>query len=70
MSQFETIALSIYEWVSNILFGDVVDNAWYTSHLDVIRGITTVVMCGIVVLFALALVVAVMRFLGGIFRGK
>lgn len=64
---FETISQSIYEWVVEILFGEITENLWYNTHLDDIRGITTVVMCAVVVLFALWLVVAVGRFLGGIF---
>lgn len=67
MQEFITIANSMYEWVVSILFGDITTNEWYTSNLDAIRGITTVVLCAVVVLFALWLVVAVWRFLASIF---
>lgn len=70
MTQFETIAKSMYEWICNVLFGDIPQNEWYTANLELIRAITTVVLCGVVVLGAIILVVAVMRFLGGLFRGK
>lgn len=67
MEVVTNIALRMYEWISTTLFGEVIANEWYSSHLDVIRGVTTVIMCGLVVLIALWLVVAVGRFLGGIF---
>lgn len=58
------IAQSMYEWLSNILFGIVTDNIWYTQNRDTIIGIFLVVMCSLVIIIALWLVVSVMRFLG------
>lgn len=65
---FETISQSMYDWIVNILFGELPQNTWYTNNLDVIRGITTVIMCAVVVLIALWLVVAVVTFLGRLMR--
>lgn len=65
---FQTIAQSIYYWVVNTLFGEIPNNTWYTSHLDVLRGAFTVAMCCVVVFFAIWLVVAVARFLGRLLR--
>lgn len=67
MEHLGSFAEQFYTWLSTTLFGEVPQNVWYTNNLDVIRGVTTVVMCGLVLLLGLALVVAVIRFMGRLF---
>lgn len=59
-----SIAQSMYEWLAEVLFGEFTGNIWYTANRDTIIGIFIVVMCSIVVLFALWIVVSILRFIG------
>lgn len=61
-----TIAEQIYQTIVDVLFGNITGNEWYTAHLDAIRGITTVVLCAVVLFIVVWLVVSVIRFLGSI----
>lgn len=65
-----TIAERFYEVIVNTIFGELNCNEWYTAHLDAIRGITTVILCGVVILFVIGLVYAVGRFFGAILSGR
>lgn len=62
-----SIANSMFEWLSTVLFGVVEGNAWYAAHRDTIIGIGLVIMCALVVVLALWVVIGVMRFLGRCF---
>lgn len=66
MGRFITIAERLYHQIVDTIFGAIPDNAWYTTHLDAIRGITTVILVGVVLCVCVGVVVAVMRFLGGL----
>lgn len=66
MEDIINIAQYIYIWICDSLLGAIPENNWYSANLDVIRGIFTVVLCAVVVLFALALVVVIARFLGSL----
>ena len=64
---FLSIANSMYDWLANILFGEVTASAWYTANRDTIIGVALVIMCALVVVIALWVVVGVMRFLARCF---
>lgn len=66
MEKILTIAEMLYNQIITTIFGEIPDNIWYTANLDVIRGITTVVLTGIVLFVCVCLVVAVIRFLGAL----
>lgn len=72
MEKIITIAERFYEFVVTTLFGEITGNEWYTAHLDVIQGATTVVLVGVALLLAFALIAAMARFLASIFdiRGR
>lgn len=58
----KTIAENFYLWVVTALFGEIPQNEWYTTHLDAIQGITTVILCSLVLLLAIAIITALWRF--------
>lgn len=66
MEDIINIAQYIYVWICDTLLGAIPENNWYSANLDVIRGVFTVVLCAVVVLFALALVIAIARFFGSL----
>lgn len=59
---FISIAQSVAEWLETVLFGEVVSNAWYTANRDTIIGISIVIVCALVFVFAALLVALVWRF--------
>lgn len=65
---FKSIAFNVWEWLSTILFGVVEDNAWYSANRDIVIGISIVVICAIVFVGVIALLIAILRFLGRLFR--
>lgn len=68
MEKILTIAEMLYNQIVNEIFGEIPDNIWYTANLDVIRGIVTVVLTSVVLLLCVIIVVAIMHFIGSLFR--
>lgn len=68
MEKILTIAEMLYNQIVNEIFGEIPDNIWYTANLDVIRGIVTVVLTSVVLLLCVIVVVAIMHFIGSLFR--
>lgn len=56
------IAQQAYEWIVETLFGEITDNVWYSQNLDIIRGISVVIVCSIVFALAVGLVIGIWRF--------
>lgn len=66
MEKFITIAERLYQQIITQIFGEIPTNEWYTAHLDVIQGATTVVLTGLVLLGVVVLVCAVTRFMAAL----
>lgn len=59
-----TIAEYLYNFVVNVLFGTIADNAYITEHLDELQGQFTVLLVLVVLVVAIAIVWGVWRLLG------
>lgn len=62
------IGQEIIKWVYETLYPETIQNNWIITHYEAITGITTVVICSMIVLFAFGIVAAIWRFLGRLAR--
>lgn len=64
-----TLLEGAYNYVIGILNASAVEgNAWLTANIDKIQGITTIVLCALVIVIAVAIGVAVLRWFGSLFN--
>lgn len=64
MEELKSIAYYLYMQIISTIFGEIPEAQWYTLHLDAIQSIVAVVLTCIVIIFALAIVLAILRFIG------
>lgn len=62
--EFVSIAQSVYDWLATVLFGEVLQNNWYTANRDIIIGISILIVCALVFGLAVWIVISALRFLG------
>lgn len=68
MEQIKNVALIIYNELVNIVFGEVPQLEWYTSHLDVIQSVTTVVCCVVMLLLVFGVFAGIWHIITSFFR--
>lgn len=58
-----------YNYILNILPGSAAaNNAWLTANIDKVQGIATIILCALVIIIAVAIGIAVLRWFGSLFR--
>lgn len=64
-----TLLEAAYAYILSILNADAISsNAWLTANIDKVQGIATIILCALVVVIAVAIGLAVLRWFGSLFR--
>lgn len=64
-----TLLEAAYAYVLSILNAEAVSsNAWLAANIDKVQGIATIIICSLVVVIAIAIGIAVLRWFGSLFR--
>lgn len=64
-----TLLEAAYAYILSILNADAVSsNAWLAANIDKIQGVSTIIICALVVVIAVAIGLAILRWFGSLFR--
>ena len=64
-----TLLEAAYAYILSILHADAVSsNAWLAANIDRVQGIATIIICAIVVVIAVTIGLAILRWFGSLFR--